>query len=237
MSLSVILVHGAWTDGSTWSRVIPLLLDQGHRVVAAQIPLTSLADDSAVVRRLLAVQRGPTILVGHSYGGMVITEAATNSPNASGLVYVSAFVPDQGETLGELNARNPASAGPLPLRFNDPGFVWIDPAEFTNAFAQDLEPSAARVLAATQKPIAAKVFGEKAGPPAWKSLPAWYLVSETDRILSPQTQWFMARRIGAATSSVPGSHASLISHARETAELIGSAVHRIRAAAKVATPF
>jgi len=237
LALSVILVHGAWTDGSSWSRVIPFLLDQGYRVVAAQIPLTSLADDSAVVRRLLAVQRGPTILVGHSYGGMVITEAATNSPNVSGLVYVSAFVPDQGETLGELNARNPASVGPLPLRFNDPGFVWIDPVEFTNAFAQDLEPAVARVLAVAQKPIAAKVFGEKAGPPAWKSLPAWYLVSETDRILSPQTQWFMARRIGAATYSVPGSHASLISHAPETAELIGSAVHRVRAAAKVATPL
>lgn len=234
MALNIILVHGAWADGSSWSRVISLLLEQGHHVTAAQIPLTSLADDTAVIQRILAVQRGPAIVVGHSYGGMVISEAATSASNAAALVYISAFAPEEGETLGELNARNPAPVGPSPLRFNDPGFVWIDPAAFASAFAHEVEPAQAGVMAAIQKPIAAKVFGEKAGKPAWKTLPSWYLISEEDRILSPETQRFMAKRMGSVTSVVPGCHASLVSHAAETAELIAAAARRIGAPAKAA---
>ena len=233
---NIVLVHGAWTDGSSWNRVIPLLLDQGHNVAAAQIPLTSLADDVAVVRRVLMLQHGPVILVGHSYGGMVISEAALASSQVAGLVYISAFAPEQGETLGELSARNPASAGPLPLRFNDPGFVWIDPAVFPQVFAHDIEPAQARIMAAVQKPIAAKIFGEKPGMPAWKSLPSWYLISEGDRILSPDTQRFMANRIRATTSAVTGSHAALVSHAIEAAQLISAAAHPVLAPVRAATP-
>lgn len=233
--INIVLVHGAWADGSSWSRVIPILLDAGYAVTAAQIPLTSLADDTAVVRRILSMQHGPTILVGHSYGGVVISEAGGDS-NASALVYVSGFAPEQAETLGELSARTPVSSGPLPLRFNDPGFVWIDPAVFPQVFAHDIEPTQAHIMAAVQKPIAAKVFGEKTGTPAWKSRPSWYLVSEDDRILSPDTQRFMAQRMRATISAVPGSHASLISHASETAHVITAAAHSLAMPARAATP-
>ena len=232
---NIVLVHGAWADGSSWSRVIPLLFDTGCKVTAAQIPLTSLGDDTAVVRRILSMQHGPTILVGHSYGGMVISEAGSADSGVMGLVYISGFAPEQGETLGELSARSPASRDPLPLRFNDPGFVWIDSSVFPQVFAHDLEATQARVMAAVQKPIAAKVFGERAGTPAWKSLPSWYLVSESDRILSPDTQRFMAQRMGTTISGVAGSHASLISHAEETAQLIAAAAHSLASAARAAT--
>lgn len=235
--MNIVLVHGAWADGSSWSRVIPLLLDQGHHVTAAQIPLTSLAEDTSVVRRILALQRGPTVLVGHSYGGMVISEAAASASNVTALVYVSGFAAEQGETLGELNARNPTSSGALPLRFSDPGFVWIDPAAYPEVFAHDVDPTQARIMAAVQKPIAAKIFGEKATQASWKSLPSWYLVSERDRILAPETQWFMAKRMNSAIAALAGSHASLVSHAAEAAELVAAAARRMAdAPAKAAIP-
>jgi pimeloyl-ACP methyl ester carboxylesterase len=228
--IHVVLVHGAWADGSSWSAVIPALLERGYDVTAAQIPLTSLGEDVAVVRRVLALHEGPTVLVGHSYGGTVISGAANSSPLVRSLVYISAFANDEGETLGELNARVAPLPGPSPLRFNDAGFVWIDAQAFPEVFAQDLDAIRARTMAAVQKPIAAKVFGEKPGKPAWKSIPSWYLVSEDDRMIAPQTQRFMADRMGATVSSVPGSHASLISHATETAQLIVDAANRAAAA-------
>jgi pimeloyl-ACP methyl ester carboxylesterase len=218
--LNVVLVHGAWADGSSWSGVVPRLRDRGYQVTAAQIPLTSLADDVAVTRRILSLQKGPTVLVGHSYGGMVISAAAVAAPMVTSLVYVSAFAPDDGETLGELNARVAPPPGPSPLRFGDPGFVWIDAEAFPQVFAHDVDLVRAQVMAAVQKPIAAKIFGERPGKPAWKSLPSWYLVSENDRMISPQTQLFMSSRMRATTVNVPGSHAALVSHAAETAQLI-----------------
>jgi pimeloyl-ACP methyl ester carboxylesterase len=224
-SINIVLVHGAWADGSSWSGVIPKLLQLGYRVAAAQIPLTSLAEDVAFTRRLLALQKGPTVLVGHAYGGMVASEAASSSENVKSLVYVSAFANDAAETLGELNARVAPAPGPSPLRFNDPGFVWIDPAAFPDVFAQDLDPLQARALAALQKPIAAKIFGEKPGRPAWKTIPSWYLISASDKMLAPETQRFMAQRMGATIVSVPGSHASLLSYAAETARLIVDAAN------------
>lgn len=233
---NIVLVHGAWADGSIWSRVIPLLLDLDHNVTAVQIPLTSLADDAAVTRRVLRLQHGPTIVAGHSYGGMVISEAVADAPNVGCLVYISAFANEEGETLGELNARHVATSGPSPLRFGDPGFVWIDPEVFPEVFAHDLELTQARIMAAIQKPIAAKVFGEKPGRPAWKSLPSWYLISEVDRMLSPETQRFMADRISATTSAVPGSHASPISHATAAARMIAAAASSITMPAKAAMP-
>lgn len=233
--LNIVLVHGAWVDGSSWSRVIPLLLDIGHGVRAVQIPLTSLAEDVAATRRVLRMQRGPCLLVGHSYGGTVISEAATDAPNVAGLVYISGFANEEGETLGALHARHAVASGPLPLRFEDPGFVWIDPAAFSEVFAHDIDPTQARILAAIQKPIAAKIFGEKPGKPAWKSLPSWYLISEHDRMLSPETQHFMADRMAATTSVVLGSHASLISHAEQAARIIAAAASSATLPAKAAT--
>ena len=220
---TVVLVHGAWADGSSWSCVIPLLQEAGFEVTAAQIPLTSLADDVAVTRRILHMKKAPVILVGHAYGGMVISEAAASAQNVTSLVYISAFASAEGETMGEISARIPASPGATPLRFNDPGFVWIDPELFPQVFAHDLDPVQACALASVQKPIAAKVFGERPGRPAWTSLRSWYLISEDDRIIAPDTQRFMAQRMGATVRTVAGSHASLISHAPQVAELIAEA--------------
>ncbi len=232
---NIVLVHGAWADGSSWSRVIPLLLDLGLQVTAAQLPLTSFADDVAVTCRVLRLQHGPTVLVGHSYGGMVISEAAIPEADVAALVYISGFANEEGETLGELNARVAAGSGPSPLRFNDAGFVWIDPVEFPEVFAHDLDPVQARIMAAVQKPIAAKIFGAKPGRPAWKSLPSWYLVSDCDRMIAPETQRFMAKRMAAATSAVPGSHAALVSHAAEAARMIADAARAGAPPAKAAS--
>jgi len=226
---NVLLVHGAWVDGSSWSRVIPILQRHGHTVVAVQLPLTSLPDDVAWTRHVLAERlQGPTVLAGHSYGGAVISGAATGVPNAVGLVYASAFAPDEGETLGGLNARFPAPPG---LAFAQPdslGFLWFDPAAIPGNFAQDLPVADARVLAATQKPIAARSFGDPAGPPAWKTLPSWALVSTEDRMINPDLERFMARRMRARTIEVRSSHASPASHPDKVAGLIVAAARAAR---------
>ncbi len=224
--VNVVLVHGAWADGSSWGGVISLLQEKGYNVTAVQIPLTSLANDAAVTRRVLAMQNGSTILVGHSYGGTVITEAGANASNVVGLVYISAFAPDEGEVLGELNGRMPAAPGQANLRPDAYGFLWIDPKAFPESFAQDVDPVQARVMAAVQKPLSASIFGEKATQAAWKSKPSWYLVSENDRIINPDLERFMAERIGAReVVTIPSDHASLVSHPAEVAQLIMDAAN------------
>jgi len=223
-NLNIVLVHGAWADGSSWSRVIPLLQDNGCRVAAVQIPLTSLAEDVAITRHVLALQTGPSILVGHSYGGAVITEAGTDAPDVVGLVYISAFAPDEGESIGDLNARASAS-GQAHIRTDDRGFLWISQEGFAAAFAQDVDPDEARILAAVQKPIAAGVFWDKITTPAWKSKPSWCLISENDRMIPPDTQRFMATRMSATVLSVRSSHASLVSRPNEVVKLITDAQH------------
>jgi hypothetical protein len=226
---NVLLVHGAWVDGSSWNAVTAILQRQGFTVLAVQLPLTSLADDVAWTRHALAERlSGPTVLAGHSYGGAVISGAATGVPNAVGLVYASAFAPDEGETLGGLNARFPAPPG---LAFAQPdslGFLWFDPAAIPGNFAQDLPVADARVLAATQKPIAARSFGDPAGPPAWKTLPSWALVSTEDRMINPDLERFMARRMRARTIEVRSSHASPASHPDKVAGLIVAAARAAR---------
>ncbi len=223
---SIVLVHGAWADGSSWSKVIPILQEKGYNVTAVQIPLTSLADDAEVTRHVLAIQNGSTILVGHSYGGAVITEAGANASNVVGLVYISAFAPDEGEALGELNGRMPAAPGQSNFRPDAFGFIWIDPKSFPESFAQDVDPSAARVMASVQKPISASIFSEKATQAAWKSLPSWYLLSENDKIINPDLERFMAQRIGAKKIiALQSSHASLVSHPAEVAQLIMDAAN------------
>jgi len=223
---NVVLVHGAWADGSSWSRVIPLLQEKGYNVTAVQIPLTSVADDVAVTSRVLAMQNGPTILVGHSYGGVVITEAGADASNVVGLVYVSAFAPDVGETLGALNSRMPTGSGQANIRPDAYGFLWIDPKAFPESFVQDTDPVQARVMAAVQKPLSASIFGDNVTQAAWKSKPSWYLVSENDRIINPDLERFMANRIGAKeVVSIPSSHASLVSHPDEVVKLITDAAN------------
>jgi pimeloyl-ACP methyl ester carboxylesterase len=225
----VLLVHGAWVDGSSWDAVISILQRHGHRVVAVQLPLTSLADDVAWTRHVLAERlQGPTVLAGHSYGGAVISGAATGAKKAIGLVFASAFAPDEGETLGGLGALFPPPPGLAHTQPDSLGFLWFDPAAIPANFAQDIPVAQARVLAATQKPIAARCFPDRAGAPAWKTLPSWFFVSTHDRMINPDLERFMAARIGATTVQVPSSHASPASHPRHVAKLIMAAAARVR---------
>ena len=216
---NVVLVHGAFADGSSWSKVIPLLEAKGLNVTAVQNPLTSLAEDVATTRRFLAKQTGPTILVGHSYSGFVITEAG-NAPNVTGLVYISSYGPDEGETHDALGKRFPSPSGVSAVRLDEDGFLWIARDKFHEAFVQDIDPQQARVLATVQKPVAKQCFGTAVGVPAWKSKPSWMLISTNDRLINPDLQRFMAQRMGATARSVPSSHASLISHPLQAASLI-----------------
>ena len=221
---NVLLVHGAWVDGSSWSQVIAILQQGGYNVLAVQLPLTSLAEDVAWTRHVLAERlAGPTVLVGHSYGGAVISGAATGVDNVIGLVFASAFAPDEGETLGALNAQFPPPPGLAHTQPDSLGFLWFDPAAVPTNFAQDLPVVEARVLAAVQKPIAARSFIDPAGPPAWKTLPSWFLVSIQDRMINPDLLRFMAARIGATTVEVRSSHASPASHPDLVARLIRAA--------------
>ncbi len=228
---NVVLVHGAWADGSSsWRKVIPLLQDRGFNVSAVQLPLTSLTDDIAVTRNVLAAQNGPTVLVGHSYGGAVITGAANGEPKVTALVYIAAFGLDENESLESLSKQGPASAGAAQIRPDDHGFLWIDPSGFPQAFAADVDPVEARVMAVAQKPLSIKSFAEKSGPPAWKHIKSWYLVSANDQMIPPQAEEFMAKRMGATVRTVPASHASMASHPKEVADIITVAAESNRAA-------
>jgi len=218
---NVVLVHGAFADGSSWAGVIAALQATGLRATAVQNPLTSLADDVAATRRALAMQDGPTVLVGHSYGGVVITEAGTD-PKVSALVYVAALAPDAGEPFEDLAKRFPTPSGGASIKAAD-GFAQLDDAGFVAHFAQDLPPERARVLAAVQGPIAAGLFGERTSVAAWKSKPCWYAVSAMDRIIAPELERFVAQRMGATTLEVQAGHASPVSQPGEIAKLIAAA--------------
>jgi pimeloyl-ACP methyl ester carboxylesterase len=215
---NIILVHGAWADGSSWSKVIPILENSGYRVIAVQLAVHSLADDVATVKRAIELVGGPTILVGHSYGGFVITNAAYNNPNVRGLVYIAAFVPNEGESLS--NFVDPTKLPQGVLVFDSGGFAYINPQMFAQAFAQDVNTTEAQVMAVVQKPINQSILGEKSGPPAWKQLPTWYQVSESDRMVPPDAERMFAQRMNATTISLNSSHASLVSHPDEIAQLI-----------------
>jgi pimeloyl-ACP methyl ester carboxylesterase len=219
----IVLVHGAGGDGSSWSKVIPILTDAGHRVIAAQLPLYSLTDDVDTVKRAIERIGGPTILVGHSYGGEVITNAGYNNPNVTGLVYIAAIAPDEGETGTDLFEQLPEE---FLRRFNESvafdsaGFLYFIPEKVHESFAHDVDPAEANILAAVQKPFNQSITAEKSGPPAWKQLPTWYQVSEDDRLIPPEIQRKYADRMNATTISLKSSHASLVSQPYEIAELI-----------------
>ena len=219
---NIVLVHGAWADGSSWSKVIERLQRAGSTVTAVQLALTSLADDIARVRQVLQAQTGPTLLVAHSYGGAVITGLGKDIPNVTGLVYISAFAPAEGESMKSLITGGPQPAGGAAFRPDAQGFLWLDRDGFVQYFAPDVDRTQAHVLAAVQKPIAASAFLDEQpfGEPAWKSLPSWYLLTEQDQMVPPDAQRLMAQRAGATLSSVASSHVSMISHPHVVAELI-----------------
>ena len=220
---NIVLVHGFWADGSSWSKVIPILKNAGHQVIAVQLPLHSLADDVATVKRAIDQIGGPIILVGHSYGGFVITNAAYNNPNVTGLVYVAAFAPDEGESLNDLLKTWPKeflANGVGNVKPDSGGFLSITQDKFHESFAQDVDRTEADIMAIVQKPPNQSMLVEKSGPPAWKQLPAWFQVSENDRIIYPGAERNFTERMNATTLSLNSSHASLISHPDEIAELI-----------------
>ncbi|MFC9438282.1 alpha/beta fold hydrolase [Nocardia sp. NPDC057030] len=228
---SVLLVHGAFADGSSWSKVAEKLQRDGYRVTTAAVPLRGLTYDAAYIRGVLDGMPGKTIVVGHSYGGAVITNAATGSPKAAGLVYIAAFAPDKGESLGELDGRfgGPASkiAGPreYPLpdgKGNAPELV-IAQDKFGEFFAQDLPAADAAVLAAGQRPIAVASFTEPSAEPAWKTLPSWTLVATDDKMIPPAGQREMAARIKATVVEHAGSHAIALSQPQAVVDIIETA--------------
>jgi pimeloyl-ACP methyl ester carboxylesterase len=214
---NIVLVHGLWADGSSWSKVIPILKNAGHKVIAVQLPLHSLADDVATVKRAIDLVGGPTIVVGHSFGGFIITNAAYNNQNVTGLVYVSAFAPDEGESA--VNFVPVESLPPGLLVSDSGGFAYLNPEMFHGAFIQNANATEAETLAAVQKPAHQSLFTEKSGPPAWKQLPTWFEVSEGDHIIPPDAQRNFAKRMNATTISLNSSHASLVTHPDEIAEI------------------
>lgn len=215
---NIILVHGAWADGSGWSKVIPILTAAGHKVIAVQLPLHSLADDVATVKRAIDLVGKPVTLVGHSYGGEVITNAGYNNPNVKGLVYIAAFAPDEGQ--GEFSFINPAKFPKGLLIPDSGGFLYINPKLFREFFAQDVNSSEADIMAIAQKPFNQSEIFAKSGPPAWKQLPTWYQVSSNDKAIPPDIERMFAKRMNATTIELPASHASYVSHPNEIAAFI-----------------
>jgi pimeloyl-ACP methyl ester carboxylesterase len=219
----VILVHGAWADGSSWSKVIPLLQRRGFHVTAVQLPLTSIADDVATVERAIALDPGPVLLVGHSYGGIVITEAG-NDPKVSGLVYVSAYAPDAGQSALSLNALVAPTPVAAEIRLNG-GFLSLTPEGILNDFAQDLPDYEKKTLVVTQGPVAGVAFGTPATAPAWKTKPSWYMIADEDRTISPQLEAIMAKTINAKTVTVHSSHVIMLSKPEAVFDVIMQAAH------------
>ena len=215
---TVLLVHGAWADGSSWSKVIPLLEAKGLRVVAVQIPLTSFADDVAATQRAIALEDGPVLLVGHSYGGAVITEAG-NDPKVAGLVYVSAVAPDNGQSTFALISSVATPIG-SELRPDQNGFVKVTPKGIAEDFAQDLSPKEIELLTATQIPTNVAALKADVSAPAWKSKPSWYMVAANDRTISPEVEAAQARKIGATTTTVQSSHVIMLAQPSRVADVI-----------------
>jgi len=228
---NIVLVHGAWADGSCWSAVIERLQGEGFRVRAPQFPLSSLADDVARLRQVLEFQDGPTIVVGHSYGGQVITALGPDAPNVVGLGYIAAFGLDEGESLGALLAQGPVTPALAHLFTDSRGFGWLSEDDFVNHFAADVDPQRARVLYAVQQALASSAFTDVMGVPAWKSLPTWYLVAQNDEAIPPDAERQFAARMGATTVEVPSSHVAMVSHPQQVAQLIEKAAESVGAAA------
>jgi pimeloyl-ACP methyl ester carboxylesterase len=219
----IVLVHGAFADASSWNKVIPILQSDGYMVTAVQIPLSSLSDDVAATKRVLDGQPGRVVLVGHSWGGAVITAAAAGNKNVKSLVYVAAFAPEAGEVVTAPAANYSAPELNSVLKPDEAGFVYIDRARFHDAFARDLPEADTRIMAATQKPINSKSFGETMPAAAWKTIPSWYVVSTEDHAINPDLERYYAKRIGATTTEIKASHVPFLSHPKEVARVIEAA--------------
>jgi pimeloyl-ACP methyl ester carboxylesterase len=227
---NIVLVHGAWADGSSWSGVIERLQADGYQVTAPQFPMTALADDVARLRQVLEVQNGPTIVAGHSYGGQIMTALGTDAPNVAGLVYIAAFGIDEGESLGALLSQGPVTPALEHLVTDKQGFTWLSEDDFVHHFAADVDPVKAKVMYAVQQALTASAFGDVMGVPAWKSQPSWYLVAADDQAIPPAAERQFASRMGATTVEIPSSHVAMVSHPDDVAQLIETAAETVRSA-------
>jgi pimeloyl-ACP methyl ester carboxylesterase len=223
--VSIVLVHGGFVDGSGWKGVHEALTNDGYEVIVAQNPTLSLADDVAVTKRAIAAARNPVVLVGHSYGGVVITEAG-NDPKVASLAYIAAFAPDAGESVETLIANPPPGAAVPPILPPQDGFLMLDKAKFADSFAADVDPSTARFMADSQVPWGVEALAGKVAVPAWKSKPSFYLVASDDRMIPPPAQRAMAERAGAKMTETSGSHAVYVSKPAEIARVIKQAAEQ-----------
>ncbi len=226
---NIVLVHGAWADGSSWNSVIERLQGEGYNVTAPEFPMTSLADDVNRLRQVLARQNGPTIVAGHSYGGQIMTALGTDAPNVMGLVYIAAFGLDQGETIGQLLSSGPPTPALANLIIDKQGFTWLPEDDFVNHFAGDIEPAKAKVMHAIQQALNGTALQEVMGEPAWKSKPSWYLVADGDQAIPPDAERMFASRMGATTIEIPSNHVAMVSHPDATADLISQAAQSVMA--------
>lgn len=224
-----VLAHGAWADGSSWSKVIGPLEAEGINVVAAPLPLTSLVDDVAAVDHVLERVKGPVVLAGHAYGGTVIGE--TCSPKVTSLVYIAALAPDEGENIGDFFYRGQAHPKAPKLEPDAHGLVWLPRNAFANAFAQNASSAEQEVLAAVQRPIAATIMGVPVHRPLWKDRPSWFLIAEQDRMIAPETHRFMAARMGANARERPVDHTPLVTAPEEVVDIILDAVRHVETTA------
>lgn len=224
---NVVLVHGAFADGSSWSKVIPLLLAEGYKVTAVSNPLTTFQEDVAATKRAIAAQDGPVVLVGHSYGGVIITEAG-NDPKVSALVYVAAFAPDAGQSIVEISKPFPPPPGPQTAGPIGDGFILLSPEGVATDFAQDLTEEEKALLIATQTQTSGSIFGAQPTQAAWHTKPSWYIVASNDRMIAPEHEASMARQLKANTTTLPASHVVMLSHPKEVAKVIANAATGIR---------
>jgi pimeloyl-ACP methyl ester carboxylesterase len=227
---TVVLVHGGFVDGSGWEGVYKILREDGYTVAIVQNPTISLTDDVAATKRIIAAQNGPVILVGHSYGGVVITEAG-NDPRVAGLVYITAFAPDKGESVSSL-IKDPPPGAPVPpiLRPQD-GYLFLDKEKFAASFAADVETEKAKFMADSQVPWGVEALSGTITEPAWKTKPSWYLVATDDKMIPPPAQRFMSQRAGSTVVEAAGSHAIYVSQPNVVAAIIEKAAGAVKAAA------
>jgi len=227
---NVVLVHGGFVDGSGWEGVYKVLRKDGYTVSVVQNPTISLPDDVAATKRIIAVQNGPVILVGHSYGGVVITEAG-NDPKVAGLVYITAFAPDKGESVSTLIKDPPPGAPVPPILPPQDGYLFLDKAKFPASFAGDVDNERAAFMADSQVPWGVDALSGTISEPAWKTKPSWYLVATDDKMIPPAAQRFMSKRAGSTVVAVAGSHAIYVSQPNAVAALIEKAAKEVKEAA------
>jgi pimeloyl-ACP methyl ester carboxylesterase len=224
---NIVLVHGAWADGSSWSAVIERLQAKHYNVTAPQFPLNLIGHDVARLREVLTRQSGPTVVAAHSYGGQIMTALGNDAPNVVGLVYVAAFGLDQGESIGKLLAGAPPTPALAHIDVDKQGFAWIPEHDFVSHFAGGVDPAKARVMYAVQQPFPMTAFSDVMGVPTWKSKPSWYVVAQNDQVIPPDAERQFAKRMGASTVELHSSHVVMVRYPDDICKLIETAANAV----------